>query len=115
MENIEIEVFADKFTRDEKSIGIVVLTGGEYDYTGLETAFVNKVKAVLESPVQDAVGWSEKDGYGEHTVVRQIYKPFTIEHILAVSNHRRASDRLFFRCDFVWLMELLHVQQIEQN
>ncbi|GEM_PF-2177603 len=115
MENIEIEVFADMFTKEEKAIGVVVLSGREYNYTDLDSAYVNKVKAVLESPVQEPVGFSEKDGYGEHTVVRQTRKPFTIEHILAVSNHRRANDRLFLRCDFVKLMQILHTQHIEQN
>jgi len=115
MENIEIEVIADRFTKQEKPIGVVVLSGREYDYSDIDSAYVNKVRAVLESPVEEAVGFSSKDGYGVHSVVRETRKPFTIEHILAVSNHRRANDRLFFRCDFVKLMQILHTQEIEQN
>jgi hypothetical protein len=105
---VEITVTANKRESNELSCGVVGFDGAKYDYSKL-TSHLNEVTKILESPVSVPNGYVASDKYGEHTVKRKTYQPFTFVHLLLVSDYTHP-DGLYLSCDFVNILEVVAVQ-----
>ena len=105
---VEITVTANKHQENEQACGVVEFNDGKYDYSKL-TSHLDEVKKILESPVFVPYGVVASDKYGEHTVIRQTYQPFTFVQLLLVCDYTHP-DGLYLSCDFANILEVVTVQ-----
>lgn len=111
--DFEISVIANKRELNELACGVVVFDGTKYDYSKT-TSHLDEIKQVLETPIEVPDGYVASDGYGEHTVDKRKYDPFTFGHLCMVTNFRRA-DGLYLACDIDHLLHELNDQYIKQK
>ena len=105
---VEITVTANKHQENEQACGVVEFNDGKYDYSKL-TLHLDEVKKILESPVTVPIGYVASDKYGEHTVERRTYQPFSLVQLLLVCDYTHP-DGLYLSCDFANILEVVTVQ-----
>ncbi len=106
MEPIDITVYVGALTDDRQKVGEVKFDGKRFDYTGLNSQAVDveAIQRILEMP--QTVPLSADKSYGEHTMVPVTLKPFTIPHLLWVTN-RRFDNGYYLEANFVKMLAAL--------